>query len=354
MGRIGTCPLKWEHPNARFVAFCHRRGEEVEKARRLHGVAGYTDLREMLAREKLDVLIIKTPTPVHTEQILATLGAGVHVFVDKPLCANAAELRAIEEAVARSGRVLQVNFELRNSGLPRRIRDVMAAEGGEPVHFYWHVMDLGWTTRKSPPKAWKLDAANTGGFINEKLCHYLDLAAWWLGSPLVRISACGAPVITSGYRGIWDNISLHAWTARGQTAWISWSTTAPKWKVSYGGIVGKRGAVFWDWKLEGQLVNRLQVTRHDTDAEGKMHETVPVRVEDYREGDQVALTHDNEGCFAAFVNRLLGRPDDTPYVTAPEAFHLTRLCLAAEESARRRGEPFDPCEWHEKALRGSG
>ncbi len=44
-----------------------------------------------------------------------------------------AELRAIEEAVARSGRVLQVNFELRNSGLPRRIRDVMAATGMEPT-----------------------------------------------------------------------------------------------------------------------------------------------------------------------------------------------------------------------------
>jgi predicted dehydrogenase len=342
---VGACPGEWKHADARLVAFCHRRAEEVERARRLHGVAGYTDLREMLAREKLDVLVVKTPTPAHAEQVIAALEAGVHVFVDKPLCARPSELRAIEAALARSGRALQVNFELRNSGLPRRIRDLAAAEAGDPVHFYWHVMDLGWTTRASPPKKWKLDAANTGGFINEKLCHYLDLAEWWLGERIARVSACGAPVISSGYRGIWDNVSVHAWTASGRTAWVTWSTTAPKWKLSYSGIVGTRGAVFWDWKLEGRLVNRLQVTRHDADAEGKMRETVPVRVEDFADGDRAALTHDNHGCFDAFCRRLLGRPDETPHVTAEGAFHLTRLCLAAEASARQRGDPLDPEAW---------
>lgn len=300
----------------------------------------------MLANEKLDVLVIKTPTPLHAEQILAALEAGVHVFVEKPLCRSATELRAIEKAIARAGRALQVNFELRNSRLPRRIHELAGKEGGDPVHFFWHVMDVGWTSRSSAPKAWKLDAANIGGFINEKLCHYLDLGEWWLGEPFVRIAACGAPIISSGYRGIWDNISLHAWTARGRTAWISWSTTAPKWKLSLGGVVGTRGAVFWDWKREGQLVNRVQVTRHDLDGEGRMRETVPFRAEDYREGDQEALTHDNAGSFEAFCNRLLGRADERPYVCAERALHLARLCLAAEASALRRGEPLDPAAWY--------
>ncbi len=49
------------------------------------GAVAYHDMGEMLARERLDLVSICTPSGYHGEHACAALRAGVHVLVEKPM-----------------------------------------------------------------------------------------------------------------------------------------------------------------------------------------------------------------------------------------------------------------------------
>jgi predicted dehydrogenase len=56
----------------------------------------------------LDAVVIAAPDPAHHDLAITALGMGLHVFIEKPLALTPAEGRAIQAAVAASGRVCQV------------------------------------------------------------------------------------------------------------------------------------------------------------------------------------------------------------------------------------------------------
>ncbi|MDB6174409.1 MAG: gfo/Idh/MocA family oxidoreductase [Chthoniobacteraceae bacterium] len=74
----------------------------------------YVDYRELLEKEKPDIVIIATPDHWHALQTIAALKAGSHVFVEKPTGHTVNESKAMLKAARESGKVVQV-------GLHRRI-----------------------------------------------------------------------------------------------------------------------------------------------------------------------------------------------------------------------------------------
>ena len=75
--------------------------------------AGYTDYREMLDKEPLDIVGIGTPHQLHAEMAVAALEAGCHVFCEKPMAVTLEECDRMVEAVRRTGRRLCINVGLR-------------------------------------------------------------------------------------------------------------------------------------------------------------------------------------------------------------------------------------------------
>ncbi|MDO8540427.1 MAG: Gfo/Idh/MocA family oxidoreductase [Opitutaceae bacterium] len=75
----------------------------------------YRDYRELLAREKPDIVIVATPDHWHALTTIAAVKAGAHVFVEKPIGHTIAEGRAIVNAARAAGRVVQVDTHRRSS-----------------------------------------------------------------------------------------------------------------------------------------------------------------------------------------------------------------------------------------------
>lgn len=75
----------------------------------------YGDFRELLAKEKPEIVIVATPDHWHPLITIAALQAGAHVYVEKPIGHTIAEGRAMVKAARATGKVVQVGTHRRVS-----------------------------------------------------------------------------------------------------------------------------------------------------------------------------------------------------------------------------------------------
>ncbi len=75
----------------------------------------YRDYRELLAKEKPEIVIVATPDHWHALPTIAAVKAGAHVYVEKPIAHTIAEGRAMVNAARAANRVVQVGTHRRTS-----------------------------------------------------------------------------------------------------------------------------------------------------------------------------------------------------------------------------------------------
>ncbi len=104
----------------RVDALCDVDAHELEvSADEVEGLTGtmpraYRDFRELLEKERPEIVIVATPDHWHALQTIAAVEAGAHVFVEKPTGHTIGESRAMVVGARAADRVVQV-------GLHRRI-----------------------------------------------------------------------------------------------------------------------------------------------------------------------------------------------------------------------------------------
>ena len=75
----------------------------------------YRDYRELLDREKPEIVIVGTPDHWHPLQTIAAVKAGAHVYVEKPISHTILEGQVMVKAARDTGRVVQVGTHRRVS-----------------------------------------------------------------------------------------------------------------------------------------------------------------------------------------------------------------------------------------------
>jgi predicted dehydrogenase len=141
-----------------------------------------SSLDELLS-EKLDGVVIATPSALHAEQAIAALERGVAVFCQKPLARTASETGRIIDAARRVDRLLGVDLSYRYVEGVRLIRELVGA--GELGRVY--AVDLVFHNAYGPDKQWFYDPARSGGGCLIDLgVHLADLALWVLEPASVR------------------------------------------------------------------------------------------------------------------------------------------------------------------------
>ncbi|WP_259014599.1 Gfo/Idh/MocA family protein [Emticicia fluvialis] len=98
-----------------LTAICDVDDEQLDKRKADLSKAGfpnlkvYKDYRKMLEDKELDAVLVATPDHWHCLQLVDSLSAGKHVYVEKPVANSIAEAKAMVRAVEASGKVVQVN-----------------------------------------------------------------------------------------------------------------------------------------------------------------------------------------------------------------------------------------------------
>ncbi|MBI3881684.1 MAG: Gfo/Idh/MocA family oxidoreductase [Verrucomicrobia bacterium] len=184
----------------------------------------FRDFRELLAKDKPEIVIIATPDHWHALNTIAALKSGAHVFVEKPTGHTINESRAMLAAARASGRVAQVGMHRRigphhvsgmkflKSGAVGKVGMVrLFAHGGggvenpSPNEAVPKSMDWEMWCGPAPkrpfnkrlhPGGWRnfLDYGN--GQLGDWGPHWLDQVLWWSGEqyPKRVFSTAGRPV----------------------------------------------------------------------------------------------------------------------------------------------------------------
>jgi predicted dehydrogenase len=107
----------------------------AEKVAKLSGdqPRKYRDYRELLAKEKPEIVIVATPDHWHALCTLAALKAGAHVYVDKPTAHTVGESQAMVKAARAHQRVVQVGTHRRMSPHMIRAREFLQRGGVGPI-----------------------------------------------------------------------------------------------------------------------------------------------------------------------------------------------------------------------------
>ena len=161
---------------------CTAHSESAEKGRQQVGAAcATTDFRDITENPDIDIVHICTPNDLHKEQLLSAMRHGKHIYCDKPLVVDVAQVREIERALPEYRGIAGMTFQ--NRFFPATIRaKQLIDEGflGQILEFRACYLHSGSANPDAPLK-WKLSAAAGGGVIADLGSHILDLMHHLLG-----------------------------------------------------------------------------------------------------------------------------------------------------------------------------
>ena len=164
-------------PEIEIVAGCDLEPARVERFRENWGdrwpnARMYSDYREMLRSEELDIVTVTTPEHLHAEPTEAAAESGVRaIFCEKPLATSVADADRMIEACEANGVVLSVDYTRRWSPAFHKIRDVV---------------------RSGAVGELSLMSASFGGvqaWLFRSGSHLLDAMVFFTGADPVRVSA---------------------------------------------------------------------------------------------------------------------------------------------------------------------
>lgn len=170
-----------------MVAFCDivpERAEEAAKKYGAEGAAVYTDYKQLLADESIDVVHVLTPNREHSFITIDALEAGKHVMCEKPMAKTSAEAHAMIEAAKRTGKKLTIGYQNRFRNDSQYLKS--ACERGDLGEIYFakaHAL------RRRGVPTWGVfldEEEQGGGPLIDIGTHALDLTLWMMDNYKVK------------------------------------------------------------------------------------------------------------------------------------------------------------------------
>ncbi|MCA5891812.1 Gfo/Idh/MocA family oxidoreductase [Isoptericola sp. NEAU-Y5] len=194
IGIVGTGGIARAHVDAyqRFAEECEvlalcdpapGKAEALRAELGLDGARVYTDVAQMLAAERLDLVSVATPPSTHAALSVAVLRAGVDVLVEKPMAPSLEECDAMIEAARATGRLLSVVAQNRFRDDMATLKAVLDSGLLGPVS-HTQVSSSWWRGTEYYDLWWRGTWEREGGgcTLNHAI-HHLDLTLWMLGAP---------------------------------------------------------------------------------------------------------------------------------------------------------------------------
>jgi myo-inositol 2-dehydrogenase / D-chiro-inositol 1-dehydrogenase len=224
---------------ARLVAVASTRPERAAAVAGELGVRGST-YEELLAADDVDAVIVAARSIDHAVHACAVLGAGKHLFLEKPGATSVADQEAVRAAAAAHPEcMVQLGYHRRYDArwIEARRR---VAEGaiGRPLL----VLGVARDVRTPEPE----DPVSAGGFLLDMASHDYDAACWFLGQEPTEVFVTRQSSVYPELEalGDLDNAAVTVRFDDGGVAALHISRTCPWGHDVRVEVVGDDGSVF--------------------------------------------------------------------------------------------------------------
>jgi predicted dehydrogenase len=186
VGVIGVGHLGQHHarlyaalPGATLAGVADIDADRARTVGERHQAPAFADWGDLLGR--VDAVSVAVPTSAHHEVVKASLEAGVHVLVEKPIAVTPIEARELVELARKRGVTLQVGHIERFNPIMQAMRPHIGRPGFIECH------------RLSPFGERGTDV----DVVLDLMIHDLDLILSFQPGPVEEIRAAGVPVLST-------------------------------------------------------------------------------------------------------------------------------------------------------------
>jgi predicted dehydrogenase len=146
-----------EYSDCKVVYVCDRDTERLSKlCSRFPEVIGTHDYAQVLRRDRVDAVVIATPTKTHFHLAQLALSQGIHVFVEKPLATSGSECSQLIELAEANRCVLFVGHVFLYSAAVLKLKEIVASgELGDICYISSTRLNLG-PVRRDVNALWDL------------------------------------------------------------------------------------------------------------------------------------------------------------------------------------------------------
>lgn len=195
-----------------------RNPEGNLSAAKAYGVAAdrvYHTVQEFLVNEKdrLDAVVILTPTPSHFDNVMQCLQAGMAVICEKAMAANALEAKQIHEMCQKKNGFIAVTYNYSGYPMVREMRDIINRGGlGDILHFQAEMPQEGYLREdaegnKNYPQRWRMEDGNIPTIHLDLAVHLHELIYYLIGLVPEKVIADQS---SYGWYGVIDNVTCMA------------------------------------------------------------------------------------------------------------------------------------------------
>lgn len=181
MGKVRAAEVE-KTSGARLVSVVDLNEQLARQVGETHHCKWTTDLDDALQDDKVDVVLVLTPSGLHADISIRALEAGKHAISTKPMEVSLEQCDRMIVAQKKSGKLLGVDFEERYKEPNQLVKNALD-QGllGKPVlaeaRLKWFRSQAyydagGWRG------TWKMDG---GGALANQSIHQIDLIQWIMG-----------------------------------------------------------------------------------------------------------------------------------------------------------------------------
>lgn len=309
--------------SCRLKAMCDVSESRIRHLQGLYSdVEGVTDFGHMLNGAGIDAIVIATPVKHHFALAKASLLAGKHTLIEKPMAASSEECEELIEIAEQKGLVLMVGHTFLYSAPVRRIIEIVeAGDIGEIRYINSRRLNLG-LFQKDINVAWDLAP------------HDISIILHILGESPLTVNCQGNAAVTPGIEDV-TNLSLtfpHKQFATIQSSWLE-----PR-KVREMTIVGTRRMIIYD---DLQTIEKIRI--YDVRVERPPHyDTFAEFQYSYHYGDSYIPHIKQEEPLRGECQHFLDciERGERPVSDGRQGLELVKILEAASASLKAQGAPI--------------
>ena len=164
-----------------LVSICDNNAELLEIAKQKYKVNAYSDIRDMISNQKIDLIILCTPSGLHAKQAILAANSKINILTEKPMAIKLSDgqemvkvcrKNGVKLVVIKQNRLIENIKLLKKSIVDGHFGNLIIAN----VNIFWQRPQTYYDEA-----TWRGTVDLDGGAFMNQASHFVDLLFWLFG-----------------------------------------------------------------------------------------------------------------------------------------------------------------------------